>query len=94
MFKVKTCAHLKNWSIIPSSEYECAECVKIGGEWVHLRTCQSCGLTLCCDSSTHQHARRHMEISDHQVIISAEPEEYWAYCYADQLYIKYDPNKI
>ena len=25
--------------------------MKIGADWVHLRTCQQCGVTLCCDSS-------------------------------------------
>ena len=29
---------------------ECEECVKIGASWVHLRTCQACGTTLCCDT--------------------------------------------
>ena len=30
---------------------ECQECVKIGATWVHLRTCQECGGTHCCDDS-------------------------------------------
>ena len=30
---------------------ECEECVKIAASWVHLRTCQTCGATLCCDDS-------------------------------------------
>ncbi len=94
MLKVKKCEHLETLSIIDADRYECAECIKIGSEWVHLRTCQSCGVTLCCDSSEHQHARRHMEASQHQVIISAEPKEYWAYCYAHQLYMKYEPKTI
>ena len=39
--------------------YECDECVKIGSEWVHLRTCQECGVTLCCDNSPNRHATAH-----------------------------------
>ncbi len=89
MFKVKKCDHLESFTLVKPEKYECEECVKENGTWVHLRTCQSCGVTLCCDSSSHQHARRHMESSGHQVIISAEPEEFWAYCYADNLYLKY-----
>src|SRR3712207_7622954 len=38
-------------TITPPKRYECDECVKIGGEWVHLRTCQECGGTHCCDNS-------------------------------------------
>ena len=34
-------------------------CVKIGARWVHLRTCQTCGVTLCCDSSPNRHASKH-----------------------------------
>jgi hypothetical protein len=26
---------------------ECEECVKTRSKWVHLRTCQECGATLC-----------------------------------------------
>ena len=38
---------------------ECAECVRTGARWVHLRTCQECGVTLCCDSSPNKHASKH-----------------------------------
>ena len=37
----------------------CEECVKTGDRWVHLRTCQTCGATLCCDASPNRHASRH-----------------------------------
>jgi len=60
---------------------ECAECVKIGAQWVHLRTCQECGVTLCCDSSPHQHASQHARLVRHPVIASAQPGERWLYCY-------------
>ncbi len=60
---------------------ECEECVKIGSTWVHLRTCQRCGATLCCDSSPNRHSRRHANTTGHPVISSAEPGERWLYCY-------------
>lgn len=60
---------------------ECEECVRIGGQWVHLRTCQACGGTRCCDSSPHRHASKHAKSSGHPVICSAEPGERWLYCY-------------
>jgi len=42
-----------------ASRGECEECVKIGASWVHLRTCQECNATLCCDSSPNRHATKH-----------------------------------
>ena len=44
---------------------ECEDCVKIGGTWVHLRTCQECGGTRCCDDSPNKHARKHAGADDH-----------------------------
>jgi hypothetical protein len=60
---------------------DCGECVKTGAAWVHLRTCQACGVTLCCDSSPGRHASAHAGATGHPVIASAEPGERWLYCY-------------
>jgi hypothetical protein len=68
---------------------ECEECVKIRSTWVHLRTCQGCGATLCCDNSPNQHATRHAHASGHPVIASAEPGERWLYCYPDDEFAEY-----
>src|SRR5437868_15544215 len=55
-----SCVHLEAISTVRHGKRrECAECVKIGSQWVHLRTCQQCGATLCCDSSPNQHASKH-----------------------------------
>ncbi|HEY3883815.1 MAG TPA: UBP-type zinc finger domain-containing protein [Vicinamibacterales bacterium] len=67
----------------------CEECVKIGSRWVHLRTCQSCGVTLCCDSSPNRHASKHAQSASHPVIASAEPGEQWLYCYPDDAFAEY-----
>ena len=67
----------------------CEECVKTGASWVHLRTCQTCGMTLCCDSSPNRHATRHARSTTHPVVASAEPGERWLYCYADDAYGEY-----
>lgn len=64
-----------------SKQHECAVCVQHGGSWVHLRTCQTCGITLCCDSSPQQHATKHFQETGHPVIISAEAGEQWMWCY-------------
>jgi len=69
--------------------YVCDECIKTGSTWVHLRTCQTCGTTLCCDNSPHKHATAHYHSSHHPVVASAEPHEKWLWCYADELFVEY-----
>ena len=68
---------------------ECEECVKVGDRWVHLRTCQTCGVTLCCDSSPNRHASKHARSSQHPVIASSEPGERWLYCFPDDAFAEY-----
>ncbi len=90
--KRKKCEHLLAFE--PSqkkvaNKYECEECVKTGDSWVHLRTCQECGVTLCCDSSPNKHASKHGNGHGHPVIISAEPNENWAWCYAHHTFLKF-----
>ena len=68
---------------------ECEECVKIGSGWVHLRTCQECGGTRCCDSSPNKHASKHARASGHPVVASAEVGERWLYCYPDDGFFEY-----
>jgi len=88
--KTELCAHLTNWKeLIPTKKHECEECVKSGDQWVHLRTCQTCGTTLCCDSSPNQHASKHAHQSKHAVAVSAERGENWAWCYFDEQIIGY-----
>jgi hypothetical protein len=68
---------------------ECEECLKIRSQWVHLRTCQNCGATLCCDSSPNRHASKHARASSHPVVASAEPGEQWLYCFVDEAFGEY-----
>src|ERR1043166_8481391 len=83
----KICEHLRAiHSIKHAQKRECSECVKIGARWVHLRTCQECGVTLCCDDSPNQHASKHARATGHPVIASAEPGERWLYCYTDDTF--------
>jgi uncharacterized UBP type Zn finger protein len=84
------CSDLKAiTSIKKAQRRECSECVKIGARWVHLRTCQECGVTLCCDDSPNQHASKHAGSSGHPVIASAEPGERWLYCYPHEAFVEY-----
>jgi hypothetical protein len=84
------CSHIEAVESIKRPDRpECAECVKIGAAWVHLRTCQECGVTLCCDSSPNRHASQHARASGHPVIASAQPGERWLYCYSDDAFAEY-----
>lgn len=71
------------------AKLECEECVKTGSRWVHLRTCQECGTTRCCDDSPNKHASKHAHASGHPVIASAEPGERWLYCFPDDYFTAY-----
>lgn len=84
------CAHLSAIKEVKTAkELVCEECVKHGWSWVHLRTCQTCGVTLCCDSSPHKHATKHFHQSGHPVVSSAEEGERWLWCYADEVMADY-----
>ena len=72
------------------NELVCEECVKIGSDWVHLRTCQTCGATLCCDDSPNIHMTKHFQETHHPVVISAEPGEKWMWCYVDEIFQEYE----
>lgn len=84
------CNHISALTeVLQPEQRECEECVKIGSRWVHLRTCQECGTTLCCDSSPNKHASKHAHASGHPVIASAETGERWLYCYPDDAFVQY-----
>lgn len=85
-----SCVHLQAIrNVRGPKKHECDECVKTGDWWVHLRTCQECGGTHCCDSSPNKHASKHARTSGHAVIASAEPGERWLYCYPDDATAEY-----
>jgi len=84
------CSHLRALTQVQvGRERACEDCVKIGATWLHLRTCQACGGTRCCDSSPNRHASKHAHASGHPVIASAEPGERWVYCYRDDEMVEY-----
>jgi hypothetical protein len=86
----QTCAHLAAITTVRHAKRRvCEECIKTGDRWLHLRTCQECGVTLCCDSSPNRHASKHAHLTKHPVIASAELGERWLYCYPDQQVTEY-----
>jgi hypothetical protein len=86
----ETCEHLQAIKTVKHPKKRvCEECVKIGAQWVHLRTCQTCGVTLCCNDSPNKHASKHAKSAGHPVIASAEPGERWLYCFVDDIGVEY-----
>jgi uncharacterized UBP type Zn finger protein len=81
------CSHLDQIEVtaLPDSIEGCEECLKIGGVWVHLRMCMTCGKIGCCDDSPNRHATAHAGESGHPIIRSAEPGEDWSWCYIDEV---------
>jgi len=84
------CAHIASITTVKlPTRRECEDCVKIGSSWVHLRTCQKCGGTRCCDDSPNKHATKHARATGHPVIASGEIGERWLYCYTDDAFAEY-----
>jgi 3-deoxy-D-manno-octulosonate 8-phosphate phosphatase KdsC-like HAD superfamily phosphatase len=85
-----SCSHIEAIEKLKEAkEYVCEECIKTGDEWVHLRVCQTCGVTLCCDDSPNTHMTKHHRHTHHPVITSAEPGEQWLFCYKDRIFAEY-----
>ena len=86
----ETCRHIAGVTDVKRPRrHECEECILTGDRWVHLRTCQTCGVTLCCDSSPNRHASKHARSSTHPVVASAEPGERWLFCFPDETFTEY-----
>ncbi|HEX4787868.1 MAG TPA: UBP-type zinc finger domain-containing protein, partial [Actinospica sp.] len=56
--------------VTPSTPEGCAECLRLGTPWVHLRLCLTCGHVGCCDSSPMKHARGHAAAATHPIVSS------------------------
>jgi uncharacterized UBP type Zn finger protein len=80
------CDHVNQASIraVARPAAGCEDCLKMGGRWVHLRQCLSCGHIGCCDSSPNKHASAHFRQTKHPIVSSAEPGETWCWCFVDQ----------
>jgi len=90
---MSVCTHVTGMQVVgPHDVAGCEECLKMGGWWVHLRSCLSCGYVGCCDSSPGKHATAHFRASSHPVVRSLEPGEDWAWCYTDEMLIEPAPS--
>jgi hypothetical protein len=79
------CSHLDQIREVTPSADGCEDCLRIGGRWVHLRLCLTCGHVGCCDSSPNRHASAHARQEDHPIVRSFEPGERWIWCFVDRV---------
>ena len=76
--------HIDQIRDVKPSSKGCEDCLKIGGRWLHLRLCLTCGKVGCCDSSPNKHASAHFRAVKHPIVQSFEPGEDWRWCYVDE----------
>jgi uncharacterized UBP type Zn finger protein len=82
------CTHLAMIRDVRPSADGCEDCLRIGGWWVHLWMCMTCGHVGCCDSSPNRHATAHVHSSGHPIVRSLEPGEDWLWCYIDEVVLE------
>jgi uncharacterized UBP type Zn finger protein len=83
------CTHLGDTITVPDPPAaECLDCVAEGTTWFHLRQCLMCGEVRCCDNSPRRHATAHFRATGHPLVRSAQPDETWAWCYADERFLR------
>jgi uncharacterized UBP type Zn finger protein len=84
--RTKSCTHLGEIrDVAPRTPQGCEESLQAGDTWVRLRLCMICGRIGCCDNSQNKHATRHLHATNHPIMKSFEPGEYWGWCYLDEL---------
>ncbi|MEV7561678.1 UBP-type zinc finger domain-containing protein [Streptomyces sp. NPDC089795] len=71
----------------PAPPVGCADCLSHGWSWVRLRRCVTCGHVGCCDSSRGLHAHAHHRASGHPIVLSLAPDEDWAWCFTDEVFL-------
>jgi CPA2 family monovalent cation:H+ antiporter-2 len=87
------CTHGDHIREVRAGTDGCAECLRSGDQWVHLRLCMECGHVGCCDSSKNKHGTKHFHHSKHPIMRSIEPEEDWGWCFVDELMLDFtDPS--
>lgn len=78
------CDHLSGPRSIKPDSTECPECLDLGGGWVALWRCLSCGWVACSDDSPNQHAKAHYQETDHPIAISLKSDPGQRWCYVHQ----------
>ena len=85
------CTHADAIQLVDAPLEVCEACVEIGGAWVHLRQCLTCGRTLCCNDSSNRHMTGHYEEIGHPIMRGASPGEQWTWCFIDEAMVRAAP---
>ena len=88
----QACSHSAAITEVGAPRDVCEACIEIGGTWVHLRQCLTCGRTLCCDNSPNRHMTAHFHEVGHPVMRGAGPGETWAWCFVDEAMVRQTPD--
>ncbi|MFD5414276.1 UBP-type zinc finger domain-containing protein [Streptomyces nojiriensis] len=90
----RVCSHLTALPASPGTPYEvCGPCRARGWTWTRLRWCATCGHVGCCDSSRGRHAYAHHARTGHPVALSLAPDEAWAWCFVDEVFLVRVPGE-
>ncbi|MGW7029771.1 UBP-type zinc finger domain-containing protein [Streptomyces xanthophaeus] len=88
-----TCSHL---TALPGQSAApvgvCTRCRERGWTWARLRWCATCEYVGCCDSSRGRHAYAHHAQTGHPVVLSMDPDEAWAWCFVDEVFLVHVPE--
>ena len=87
--KLQKCEHSDQTKISNPHPEKCLQCVELGDNWIHLRTCFYCGDVFCCGSSKNKHTQKHFEKVGYPVFHITESGAKIAYCYLDDNYFKF-----
>jgi len=83
------CDHFEEGPQVDPPLDVCSSCIEIGGTWVHLRQCLTCGRTSCCDASPNRHATAHFQETGHPMVQSVGPDDEWRWCFPDdRIYLR------
>ena len=85
------CTHADAIQLVDPPLEVCEACIEIGGTWVHLRQCLTCGRTLCCNDSPNRHMTSHYEEIGHPIMRGASPGEQWTWCFVDEAMVRAAP---
>ncbi|MEV6684346.1 UBP-type zinc finger domain-containing protein [Streptomyces sp. NPDC051130] len=87
----RICSHVAALPASPETPHDvCTHCRALGWTWTGLRWCAACGHVGCCDSSRGQHAYVHHARTGHPVVLSLAPDEPWAWCFVDEVFLVRD----
>lgn len=82
--KISDCNHFPKNPAEPKTDH----CEGGDGSQYGLRVCLNCGYVGCCEDDPGQHAKKHMEETNHQVIASYPADESsWMWCYKHNDYL-------